>query len=136
MSTTIKRSIDVEDAVRQILADAGITAYCRPLPKDFSMPSVLVQSIGGNTEENWSGFEVMDNFTVVLDSRAETENNALLTLRNAIGVLKTAAAGQNSVIRYVALNTQYSWGADPVRPDIAMCSANLSITAHSESITI
>ncbi len=136
MSTTIKRSIDVEDAVREILSAAGITAYCRPLPEDFSMPSVLVQSTGGAAEESWSGLEIMDTFTIVLDSRAETESNALLTLRNAIGVLKAAAAGQSTAVRYVTLNTQYSWGADPVRPDIAMCSANLSIRAHSESITI
>ncbi len=136
MSITIRRSVDIEDAVREILAGAGITAYCRPLPEDFSMPSVLVQSTGGTAEESWSGLEIMDTFTIVLDSRAETESNALLTLRNAIGVLKAAAAGQSSAVRYVALNTQYSWGADPVRPDIAMCSANLSIRAHSESITI
>lgn len=100
------------------------------------MPSVLVQSTGGTAEESWSGLEIMDTFTIVLDSRAETESNALLTLRNAIGVLKAAAVRQSSAVRYVALNTQYSWGADPVRPDIAMCSANLSIRAHSESITI
>ena len=136
MSITIRRSVDIEDAVREILAGAGITTYCRPLPKDFELPSVLVQSIGGTTEENWSGLEVMDNFTIVLDSRAETENDALLTLRNAIGVLKAVAAEQSAVIRYVSLNTQYSWGSDPVRPDLAMCSANLSIRAHSESITI
>ena len=77
MSTEIKRSIDIEDSVREILSGAGITAYCRPLPKDFSMPSILVQSTGGTTEENWSGLEMMDTFTIVLDSRAETENDAL-----------------------------------------------------------
>ena len=136
MSTEIKRSIDIEDSVREILSGAGITAYCRPLPKDFSMPSILVQSTGGTTEENWSGLEMMDTFTIVLDSRAETENDALLTLRNAIGVLKAAVAGQSGPVRYVSLNSQYSWGADPVRPELAMCSANLSILARPESITI
>ena len=49
MSITIRRSVDIEDAVREILADAGITTYCRPLPKDFELPSVLVQSTGGTT---------------------------------------------------------------------------------------
>lgn len=136
MSITIRRSIDIEDAVREILVSAGITAYCRPLPKDFEMPSVLVQSTGGSIEENWSGLEVMDTFTIVLDSRAATESDALLTLRNAIGVLKASVAEQSASIRYVTLNTQYSWGADPVRPDVSMCSANLSILAHPESITI
>lgn len=136
MSTEIKRSIDIEDSVREILSGAGITAYCRPLPKDFSMPSILVQSTGGTTEENWSGLEVMNTFTIVLDSRAETENDALLTLRNAIGVLKAAVAAQSGPVRYVSLNSQYSWGADPVRPELAMCSANLSILARPESITI
>lgn len=136
MSTEIKRSIDIEDSVRQILTVAGITAYCRPLPKDFQLPSILVQSTGGTTEENWSGLEVMDTFTIVLDSRAETENDALLILRNAIGVLKAAVTEQTAPIRYVTLNSQYSWGADPVRPELAMCSANLSILARPESITI
>lgn len=136
MSTEIKRSIDIEDSVREILSGAGITAYCRPLPKDFSMPSILVQSTGGTTEENWSGLEMMDTFTIVLDSRAETENDALLTLRNAIGVLKATVAAQSGPVRYVSLNSQYSWGADPVRPELAMCSANLSILARPESITI
>lgn len=136
MSTEIKRSIDIEDSVREILSGAGITAYCRPLPKDFSMPSILVQSTGGTTEENWSGLEVMNTFTIVLDSRAETENDALLTLRNAIGVLKAAVAAQSGPVRYVSLNSQYSWGADPVRPELAMCSTNLSILARPESITI
>ena len=136
MSITIRRSIDIEDAVREILVSAGITAYCRPLPKDFSMPSILVQSTGGTTEENWSGLEVMNTFIIVLDSRAETENDALLTLRNAIGVLKAAVAAQSGPVRYVSLNSQYSWGADPVRPELAMCSANLSILARPESITI
>lgn len=136
MSTEIKRSIDIEDSVREILSGAGITAYCRPLPKDFSMPSILVQSTGGTTEENWSGLEVMNTFTIVLDSRAETENDALLTLRNAIGVLKAAVAEQSGPVRYVSLNSQYSWGADPVRPELAMCSTNLSILARPESITI
>ena len=136
MSIEIKRSIDIENAVREVLVNAGITAYCRPLPSDFDMPSILVQSIGGITEENWSGSEIMDTFTVVLDSRSETENDALLTLRNAIGVLKAVSAEQSESIRYVSLNTQYSWGEDPVRPNIAMCSANLNILAHPESITI
>ena len=100
------------------------------------MPSILVQSTGGTTEENWSGLEVMNTFIIVLDSRAETENDALLTLRNAIGVLKAAVAAQSGPVRYVSLNSQYSWGADPVRPELAMCSANLSILARPESITI
>lgn len=100
------------------------------------MPSILVQSTGRTTEENWPGLEVMDTFTIVLDSRAETENDALLTLRNAIGVLKAAVAAQSGPVRYVSLNSQYSWEEDPVRPELAMCSANLSALARPESITI
>jgi hypothetical protein len=40
----IQRSIDIEDEIRQVLAK-HLTAYCRPLPKDFSTPCILVSQV-------------------------------------------------------------------------------------------
>ena len=123
----IERSIDIEDAVRLVLAD-HITAYCRPLPKDYTLPCILVSKVGGTDRDR------IDTFEVVLDSRANTEYESDLTLRNAIGILK--AAGDRSEIRYVQVTSSGSWGSDPVRPDLAMCAARLRITAHVERATI
>ena len=122
----IERSIDIEDVVRLALAD-HLTAYCRPLPKDYSLPCILVSKVGGSDRDK------IDTFEVTLDSRARTEYEADLTLRNAIGILK---AVEGSAIRYVTVNSSGSWGSDPVRPDLAMCSARLRIVAHVERATI
>lgn len=122
----IERSIDVEDAVRLALAD-HLTAYCRPLPKNYSLPCILVSKVGG------TGKDKIDTFEVVLDARAKTEYDADLTLRNAIGILKAA---NGTAIRYVTVNSSGSWGNDPARPDLAMCSARLRIVCHVEHATI
>lgn len=121
----INRSIDVEDEVRQALS-GYVTAYCRPLPKDFTVPSILVQQVGG-TDAN-----TIDSFEVVLDARAETDAEANETLRNAIGILKAVTANQTTALRHVSVNSSGSWGNDPVRPDLAMCSARIRVIAHEE----
>ena len=129
MSIEIERSIDIEDAVRLMLCDI-MTVYCRPLPAHFSLPCILVTQVGGNDVNK------IDTFEVVLDARAETEAVALEYLRNAIGILKARSKIQSSAIRYVSVNSSGSWGTDPARPDIAMCSARLNIIAHLENTTI
>lgn len=121
----INRSIDVEDEVRQALS-GHIKAYCRPLPKDFTVPSILVQQVGG-TDAN-----TIDSFEVVLDARAETDAEANEILRNAIGILKAVTANQTTALRHVSVNSSGSWGNDPVRPDLAMCSARIRVIAHEE----
>ena len=122
----IERSIDIEDAVRLALADY-LTAYCRPLPKDYQLPCILVSKVGGSDRDK------IDTFEVVLDARGRTEYEADLILRNAIGILK---AVDNTAIRYVTVTSSGSWGSDPARPDLAMCSARLRIVAHIEHATI
>lgn len=125
----IERSIDVEDAVRLALAD-HITTYCRPLPKDFGLPCILVTKVGGSDSDK------IDTHEVTLDARADTEYLADLTLRNAIGILKAVAGEQSSPIRYVSVSSSGSWGSDPARPDLAMCTARLRVVAHLENATI
>ena len=125
----IQRSIDIEDEVRRVLSE-HLTAYCRPLPKDFSTPCILVSQVGGSDRDH------VDTFEVVLDARADIEATALLTLRNAVGILRQAAKVQNTPINSISVNSSGSWGSDPVRPDLAMCSARIRVTAHLETAII
>lgn len=125
----IKRSIDVEEAVRNALKD-HLTAYCRPLPDDFTVPSILVTQVGGGDTDE------IDAFEITLDSRAKHEAEALEYLRNAVGILKAKAGGDDTPIRHVTVTSSGSWGADPVRPDLAMCSARMVVIAHLEEVTI
>ena len=132
MSITINRSIDVEDAIRTAL-DPYMTAYCPPLPESFTVPCILVQATGGDTDATASGKGKVDSFGVTIDSRANEESDALEALRTAVAIItETKDAGY----AHAEVNSLYSWGVDPVRPDLAMCSAALVVTAHRETITI
>ena len=131
MSITINRSIDVEDAVRGVLAPY-MTVYCRPLPAEFTTPCILVQATGGDTEASISGKGKIDSFAVTIDARAHEEADALELLRNAVAILTEQGSGY----AYAAVNSLYSWGDDPIRPDLAMCSATLMVTAHREAVTL
>ena len=125
----IERCIDVEEEIRANLA-GYITTYVKPLPKDFSVPSILVTAVGG-TEAN-----TIDTFDVTLDSRAENEEEALTNLRNAVGILKEIAKSQQTALRYVTINTLGSWGRDPVRPELALCSSRVRVVAHIETVEV
>lgn len=125
----ITRSMDIEDEVRKIL-EPHLTAYCRPLPADFEMPNILITSTGGSSEKTASGKGKVDTFIVTLDARAELEGEAMEYLRTAIGILETGERIHSEV------NSLFSWGTDPVRPELAMCSATMMMTAHRETITI
>lgn len=130
MSITIKRSVDIEDEVRIALKD-HLTAYCRPLPKDFSLPCILITQVGGTDQDGQ-----IDTFEVTLDARADNAADANETLRNAIGVLRKAAGDQNTAIRFVEVNSSGSWGSDPARPDLSMYSARIRVVAHLETKSI
>lgn len=130
MSITIKRSVDIEDEVRIALKD-HLTAYCRPLPKDLSLPCILITQVGGTDQDGQ-----IDTFEVTLDARADNAADANETLRNAIGVLRKAAGDQTTAIRFVEVNSSGSWGSDPARPDLAMYSARIRVVAHLETKSI
>ena len=119
----INKSIDIEEEIRSALSEYQ-TAYCRPLPAEYVLPNILITQVGGQTAQT------IDTFYVVLDSRAETEAAALDYLNTAIGILKQVAKEQTTAIRHVTVNSSGSWGNDPVRPDLAMCSARLDVVAH------
>ncbi len=119
----INKSIDIENEVRIALKDY-MTVYCRPLPKNYSLPHILVTWVGGNDTNT------IDKFRVVLDARAEVDGEAVEYLNTAIGILKQVAKEQTTALRHVTINSYTPWGEDPVRPDLTMCSAALEITAH------
>ena len=130
MSITINRSVDIEDEVRIALKD-HITAYCRPLPANFTTPCILITQVGGTDESGQ-----IDMFDITLDARAKSAAAATETLRNALGVLRKAAGDHTTAIRHVETNSSGSWGNDPVRPDLCMYSARIRVWAHLESKTI
>lgn len=130
VSVQIMRSVDIEDEVRKALKNY-MTAYCRPLPKNFKTPCILVTQVGGTDESGQ-----IDTFDVTLDARAENAADANETLRNAIGLLRKAAGDQTTEIRYVEVNTSGGWGSDPVRPDLSMYTARVRVVAHLESTTL
>lgn len=125
----IYRSIDIEDEIRKAIGDY-VTAYVRPLPDNFDVPSVLVELMGGTSENT------IDSFTVRISARATTDAEALETLRNALGILKHQSKEQIGGIRYTAENNLMSWGNDPIRPDLKLCSATVTAIAHKESVEI
>ena len=129
----MKRPIDFEDAIREILADR-VTAYCKPLPKDFALPCVLITQVGGRTDYTWAGVGEIDAADVTIDSRAETDEKAVETLRNAIGHLEEAVSSQKTPLIMMELNTFSSTINDPVRPDLKLCTARILTRARREEI--
>lgn len=119
----ILKSIDIEDEIRKAL-DSRLTVYCRPLPASYDLPHILVTQVGGRDENK------IDTFEVVLDARAEREAEAVDYLNTAVAILKAVAKEQTTALRHVTVNSSGSWGVDPVRPDLAMCSARISARAH------
>jgi hypothetical protein len=107
-----------------------ITTYCRPLPKDYVLPCILVTRTGGTDADT------IDQMMVALDSRAKTEAEADLTLRKAIGILKASAALHTTTIKHITVNSSGSWGVDPVRPDLCMCTATLEVIAHETTMEV
>lgn len=125
----INKSIDIENEVRIALNDY-MTVYCRPLPKNYSLPHILVTWVGGNDTNT------IDKFRVVLDARAEIDGEAVEYLNTAIGILKQVAKEQTTALRHVTINSYTPWGEDPVRPDLTMCSVALEITAHQNKTEV
>ena len=125
----ILKPVDIEEEVRVAMKD-HLTAYCRPLPKNYGLPNILITATGG------SSVNTIDTFTVTLDARAETDADAYDYLATALGVLEQQAREQTGALRNVTVNSMARWGNDPVRPDLKLCTATVLITAHREPVTI
>lgn len=125
----ILTSVDIENEVRLALTDY-IKAYVRPLPEKFEVPSVLIEQMGGTTENT------IDNFMIRLSARAKTEAEALELANVAIGILERQCAVQFGALRHMKQNSLASWGNDPIRPDLKLVTATVQVIAHKESFDI
>lgn len=125
----IKRTIDVEEEIRQAMAGI-IPCYVRPLPKDFTIPSILITSTGGTEAET------IDTFMVSIEARGHTEAEADLLLRNALGVLRNISENQTCAIRSLQINANANWGSDPARPDLKLRSATVTVMAHKDTVEL
>lgn len=125
----INRSVDIEDEVRKAL-EPYATVYVRPLPDNFTTPSTLIESVGGTTKDT------IDTFSVKLSTRAKTDAEALEELRNVLGILEYLTKNQVGALRFSTENSLASWGSDPIRPDLKLCTATVIVVAHKESFTI
>lgn len=119
----ILKPVDIEEEIRLALKDY-LTAYVRPLPKNYALPNVLITATGGTTSNQ------VDTFTVTLDARAETDAEAYDLLTTALGVLEEQARTQSGALRNAIINSLARWGTDPVRPDLKLCTATVLVTAH------
>lgn len=125
----IYRSIDIEEEIRLALKDY-LTVYVRPLPENFSTPSVLIELMGGTTDNT------IDTFLVRFSSRAKTDAEALDLLRTLLGILEHQAKGQVGELRFSIEQNLISWGTDPVRQDLKLCTATVNVIAHKQKIEI
>lgn len=125
----VERSYDIEDEVRKALSDYFVITP-RPLPKNLQTPSLLVTLVGGNETNK------IDAFDVIIDSRSRSNAEAMDLLLDAVATLRQVAREQTTPLRYVEVQSIGSWGNDPVRPDLAMCSARVRIYTHKYNKTI
>lgn len=125
----INRQIDIEDEIRLALIDY-FEAYCRPLPETYGLPNVLVEQTGGSTSNT------IDTFQIKLSVRAKEDDEALETMRNVLGVLEYQIEHQFRSLRHISVNSLASWGSDPARPDLKLCTMTATVIAHREKYEI
>lgn len=125
----IDRQIDIENEVRLALTDY-FEAYCRPLPDKYGLPNVLVEQTGGTT------LNTIDTFQIKLSVRAKTDADAIDTMRDVLGVLEYQAEHQFGALRHISINSLASWGSDPARPDLKLCTMTAIVIAHREQYEI
>ena len=123
----IYRPVDIEDEIRNALKDY-FTAYVRPLPANFAVPSLLITATGGTSQNT------IDIFTVSIDARAETDAEADELARNALGVLSELSKQQVGALRFMTVNALANWKTDPVRPELKMRTITAQVYAHREKI--
>ena len=125
----INRQVDIEDEIRLALTDYFET-YCRPLPDKYGLPNVLVEQTGGTT------LNTVDTFQIKLSVRAKTDADAIDTMRDVLGVLEYQAEHRFGALRHISINSLASWGNDPARPDLKLCTMTAIVIAHREEYEI
>jgi len=125
----IYKSVDIEDEIRQALEEY-VVAYVRPLPENFTVPSVLIELMGGTSENT------IDTFLVRISARAKENAGALALLQTVLGILKEQTNSQFGELRFSDEQNLMSWGNDPVRPDLCLCQATVNVLAHKQKVDL
>lgn len=126
---TILVSVDIEKEVVAALKDK-FNVCLRPLPETYNTPITLVEILGGTSDKT------IDTFTVRLSTRAKTNGDALNTLQQILGYLDYQTKNQVGKLSFSTEQNLTSWGNDPIRPDLCLCTATVQVIAHKESFTI
>lgn len=122
--------IDIEDECRLALKPYFPNVDAGDLSDDFKVPHLRVRMTGGGTADT------IDKFNITLDARANTDAEANDLIRKAQGVLEYQCKAQFGALRHIDINSLASWGSDPVRPDLKLCTLTATITAHRETLEI
>lgn len=122
--------IDIEDECRLALNPYFPNVVAGDLPPTFNTPILRIRQTGGGTANT------IDKFNITLDARATTDVGAYDLIRKAQGVLEAQCKAQFGALRHIDINSLASWGSDPVRPDLKLCTLTATITAHRESLEI
>lgn len=125
----INKTVDIENEIRLALTDYFET-YCRPLPEKYGLPNVVIEQTGGTTSNT------IDQFQIKISVRAETDAEAMDTMSEVLGVLEFQADHQFGALRHISINSLASWGSDPVRPDLKLCTLTAIVIAHREKYEI
>lgn len=127
-------SIDIADAVQQMLNEVGVSACARPLPYDLDgmLPLVLVEALPGGARRS----RVLDRHAVRISAWADTGTEARATVALAMAYLESCVGGTLGgvpcyrVTQSVAMPYE---AMDPDHPDIphAECTAHLWVRART-----
>lgn len=130
MSIPILVPIDIENECRLALKPYFPNVDAGDLPEVLNVPHLRIRMTGGGTSDT------IDRFNITLDARDLTDEKALTLIRKAQGVLEYQCKAQFGALRHIDINSLASWGSDPVRPDLKLCTLTATITAHRESLEI
>ena len=122
----ISKPVDIENEIRLALAEY-FEVYCRPLPEKYGLPNVLVEQTGGSSSNT------IDSFQIKLSVRAKTDAEAIDTMHKVLGVLEYQTEHQVGALRHISVNSMASWGNDPVRSDLKLCTMTALVIAHRET---
>ena len=125
--TTIRKPIDVEDALQAAFNTAGFNACALPLPEHYKLPHVLVRCNGGSSPSF-----MQTAFSVTLECRAETLAGAF-ELANSVSGFMLALPGETvgSVPVYTADPQALPYNdPDPNNPTVPRVSCGWTVTTR------
>lgn len=125
--------VDIADTLRTALADMGISACARPVPRDLAsaVPLSCVEPIGGGRND-----VVVDRFSVRVYTWAETEAEAVAESSQvvaALAALKGEVVDGTQVYRVTITTLPYP-AHDTEHPDLARVCFLAQVHARATTI--